>query len=371
MVIFMVIVWCSVSFAEENRLASTTTSQARYLPVPGWVTKMKMKGDLRLRYQWEDNAHTRKRMRVRFRLKFMTRPISQFKIGFGLATGSTDPRSTNVTLSNSFESKNFKLDYVYAEYAGIKHFRIWGGKYKGIKSAIWRPSDLLWDSDIRPEGIGVKAKVGLGHERSEIFINGGLWILDERKSTGDATMFYVQPGGIWKINTNTTLKAAFAYYATQGVKDFTLNHSSRTNTLINGVLKYDYDVWASSAKLTFRNIVAPIPYIAIFSDYVYNPAPHDNNTGYLIGLKLGKRKVKKYGTWQLKYMYRKLKKDAWLDIFPDSDAYGGRTDVKGHEIEVKFGIAKPLVGVIDYYHMRKVQTSDKENLLQVDLVWKF
>ena len=339
--------------------------------IPEWVKNSKFKGDFRLRYQWQDNSHRRERARIRLRVGVLTKPNDNFEIGFGLATGGSDPRSTNVTLDSSFESMDIKMDYAYAEYFGIKGLSIWGGKYKGIKKAIWRPSDLLWDSDLRPEGMGIKFNHSPQSCNFSIFTNTGLWILNEVSSGADTLMFYIQPGVNWNITENISFKTAVAYYNTSSVKGDTLKHSSGTNTLKNGGLKYDYDVWAPGLELKLKNLTKFVPYITFFGDYVNNPDPDDENQGYLVGLKFGDKEIKRFGNWQFKYMYRKLEKDAWLDVFPDSDAYGGKTGVEGHEAEFKFGLAKQLTLGLDYYHMEQINSSGKEDLFQVDLVWKF
>lgn len=43
-------------------------------------------------------------------------------------------------------------------------------------------------------------------------------------------------------------------------------------------------------------------------------------------------KINKPGSWELRYNYRKIKKDAVVGAFTCSDFGGGGTDVKGHEI---------------------------------------
>jgi len=302
----------------------------------------------------------------------LVRPSDNFKVGVGLATGSSNPRSTNVTLDSSFESKDIKLDYAYAEYFGIiKGLSVWGGKYKGIKKAIWRPSDLLWDSDLRPEGVGIKFNHRFRPYGFSMFTNTGLWILDEESSEADVLMFYIQPGVRWDVTKGINLKVAVAYYDSGSIKGQILKHSSGTNTLTNNGLKYDSNAWASSLELEFKNLTKFVPYIALFGEYVTNPEVDDEEQGHLVGLKFGDEKIKELGRWQFKYMYRKLEKDAWLDVFPDSDAYGGRTGVKGHEVEFKCGLAKHLILGMDYYHMEQINSDEEEDLFQVDLVWEF
>ena len=40
-----------------------------------------------------------------------------------------------------------------------------------------------------------------------------------------------------------------------------------------------------------------------------------------------------------------------IDVFPDSDAYGGRTDVKGHEFVAKYAVMNNIILSLDYYDM--------------------
>ena len=122
-------------------------------------------------------------------------------------------------------------------------------------------------------------------------------------------------------------------------------------------------------KNPLNNIV---PYFTLFGNYINNPDPSDNNQGYLIGLKFGDKKVKKKGQWQVKYMYRRLEKDAWLDTFPDSDFYGGKTGVKGHEVIFDYALKKNVVLGLDYYYTQNIDGAKRpENLLQVDMKLKF
>ena len=71
------------------------------------------------------------------------------------------------------------------------------------------------------------------------------------------------------------------------------------------------------------------------------------------------------------YIDRHLKKDAWIDIFPDSDAYSGHTDVKGHELAFTYGVGKNVTLGIDYYYMERIKGTGRRHLLQVDWKLKF
>ena len=108
------------------------------------VDNLKIKGDLRLRYQWEEKESKTDRHRGRFRLRMGVEAevVENAKVKFGLASGGDDPRSTNQTLQNSFDTPDIRLDYAYAEYAPAKELKFFGGKFN---NPFWRPTDLLWD----------------------------------------------------------------------------------------------------------------------------------------------------------------------------------------------------------------------------------
>ena len=129
---------------------------------------------------------------------------------------------------------------------------------------------------------------------------------------------------------------------------------------------FDHDAIALDAEIGV-NIHPYVPMFALFGQYVKSDADdrahgipsrygEDDDTGYLIGAKIGHAKVKKFGDWQAKYNYRRLENDAWPDWLPDSDTYGGRTNIKGHEYEFTFGIHKNVYLAVDYYDTKPIHT---------------
>ena len=121
-----------------------------------------------------------------------------------------------------------------------------------------------------------------------------------------------------------------------------------------------------------------IPYVSIFAEYIDNFSAPESNTGYAAGLKVGNAKVSGKGDWQAKYQYVMLGTNAWLDIFPDSDRYGGRTGVRSHEVSLSYGLAKNWTFDLDYYLSTLTSAQNDtagqlktENLIQADLDWKF
>ncbi len=360
---------------EVQEIAIKTAKETSHevTELPEWIKNTKIKGDLRLRYQYEDTDNdgnpTRDRYRIRLRAGIESGINDQFKVGFGLATGGDDPRSTNETLDNTFDSPDVRLDYAYAQYKPVKWLTAWGGKFK---NPIWKTKDMLWDSDIRPEGIAATLKHEIGS--AEIFFTPAFFILDEYKADkDDPCMFAFQLGSKFKFLDNMYFKIAGSYYDFEHIKGNSLDHSAETNTVDSeGNLAEEYESFALDAEYGIK-FDGPVPFAALFGQYVNSDADREDE-GYLAGLKLGLKKVKKLWDWQVKYNYRDLEKDAWLDTFPDSDFYGGATGVKGNEIEFKLGLAKHVTFGIDYYFDVESQdggSNKEQDLLQADLVLKW
>lgn len=341
------------------------------LDLPEWVRKTQLTGDFRLRYQFTDRDRSAERHRGRYRLRLglVSEINDQVTVGIGLATGGTDPRSTNQTMTNSFESPDFRLDYAYVAYEPFPWLTLTGGKFK---NPLWTPSDLLWDGDIRPEG--VSAQLNKKTDSAELFLNAGIWVLDERGGDeNDPMMFVVQPGYKVSLGDSVYFKNALSWYEVTNVDGTTLDHSAGTNSVGGGgLLDHDYDAVAVSAELGLATHVDVIPFVALFGEYVNNISVSQKDEGYLAGIKFGCKKVKKAREWQVKALYRRLEQDAWLDVFPDSDAYGGDTGVKGYEFVFNYGLARNISLALDYYRMKRINgNSMDEDLFQADINIKF
>ncbi|HEO63873.1 MAG TPA: hypothetical protein ENN78_01220 [Candidatus Omnitrophica bacterium] len=70
----------------------------------------------------------------------------------------------------------------------------------------------------------------------------------------------------------------------------------------------------------------------------------------------GDSSVSDRGKWQIRYVYRLLERDAFLDSLPDSDSYDGDTNVKGHQISLTRGLAKNVTLGLTYHHMKPIKT---------------
>ena len=371
---------------ETKQSVAEQIADAKHDTMPTWIQRTKLKGDIRLRYQWEEretDQHARNRGRVRLRLGVDSKINNQLKIGAGLASGdSNSATSTNVTLRNNFTSKNIYLDYAYVRYSPIKEVKLIGGKFKR-KKWLWATTDMLWDGDINPEGVSLHAGTALD-ANTDVFLNTGFWVIDEYDTTGsggtdtDPFLTFVQAGVKGKSGAFDG-KVAGIFYDFNGIKGEALDGTRSTNTKVGSVLKHDYNVYGASVELGAKELLGGLPFkfderLALFGDYVKNSenVTDDQDTGWAAGVKFGNKKVKNPGTWQGKYQYVHLERDAFPDAYPDGDRYGGKTDVKSHEVALSYAWKKNVIFGIDYYCNDRIKAAaDKEHVFQLDALVKF
>jgi hypothetical protein len=361
--------------ADEKLLREDAFKQS----LPEWVRNTKLKGDFRLRYQYErreGNTDARTRARIRYRLGIESDVVKNVKVGAGLSSGGTDPRSTNQTLDNSFERPDVRLDLAYAQFTPNENLKLVGGRF-GMKEYLWTPTDLLWDSDINPTG----GSVAYLHKFSDTltgFVNGGVWTIDDKNTSDrpDPFMHVGQSGLEWKKGKFSS-KVAGTYYGFNAIKGTTLDNTASTNTLTSSVLQNDYDSYGASAEFGVEKLFGGLPFsmdekIAVFGDYINNPDPEDDNTGWAAGLRFGHDKVNGKNQWQAKYLYYVLGKDAFPDAFPDSDRISGSTDIKGHEAIFEYGLTKNVIFSLDFINTRRIKAAkNPETIVQADLNFKF
>ncbi|HEY5678983.1 MAG TPA: putative porin [Pseudomonadales bacterium] len=343
-----------------------------------WSDKISFKGDLRVRYQGEelDNAPSigpfdideRNRWRIRWRAGVEADVSDRWEVGFGLASGGSDARSSNQTLRNAFSTGDARLDYAFARFKAGDGVDVVAGKFK---NPIWKPKDLLWDSDIRTDGVAVPMEFGV-NDRVSAFVTPAYLVLTEDVIGGqdDAAMWLLQAGANFDLSDAVSLTVAPTYYNFVNLKgskgpitvDVPSNARGEDDRFV-----YDYDSIALGGKLDIDGTEL-IPRVSVFGEWVKAFDPDEEDTGWLVGLALGDAKVSNFGDWQLKYNYRRLEADAWPEFLSDSDFFFGATNVKGSEFEFIWGLAKGVNVSVDYYTAAKFIGSDLEqDLLQLDL----
>lgn len=346
-----------------------------------WWEKMSVKGDLRYRHEMIDteDKDSRHRHRIRARFGIFAKVSDYTKVGIQLATGSDDPVSTNQTLDDAFTTKNIGVDLAYftTSLPNVEGLSITAGKFSNPFYKAGK-SELLWDSDFNPEGGAAEYKREFDNT-SLTLIGAGLWI-DERSSGDDSWMAAGQVVVDHKLSNDKTSFAVggsmYNYVNAEGFAPFYDAEDSFGNSLAMVVNDTDTSfVYASDYELleVFGEIshkVNRIP-VTVMADYVSNTAADSLNTGWLVGLRVGK--AKKPGSWEFRYNYREVEKDAVLGAFTDSDFRGGGSDAKGHEVGGAFQIAANTAFHATYF-VNKIGLDAEEsdfNRLQLDLQLKF
>lgn len=334
-----------------------------------WAESVKWSGDFRYRFEDidEDGKDGRDRNRVRARAALKAKPSETTEVGLGLASGSDDPVSTNQTLGGSGSTKDINMDLAYFTWKGLPDTAVTLGKFSNPFYRVQK-SALIWDGDYRPEGVSVKwAKNNLFASASYNFIES-----DTRRD--DEAFWGLQFGASFDVAEGTALTAS-AKYLDIPVKGrealFDDDFFGNSTATVNGTEVFANDFQVINASLELAMSVADMP-LSLYGDYIKNEDADDLDTGYILGVKLGKAKNK--GSWQVQYQYQQLEADATLGLITDSDFAGGGTDGEGHKFSAKYAIDKKwYVGATFFDTSRGVDLGSDADYqrLQLDTGFKY
>ncbi len=353
--------------AELAKAASLPTAANEKL---AWAERIQVNGDFRYRYENIDDADNdkdRNRSRMRARIEAQAQVNEDWKVGFGLASGSDDPVSSNQTFGNGGSSKGINLDLAYFDWSGLANTHVLGGKFK---TPFYKPGGhaLLWDDDYRPEGLAAN------YANGAFFANGAFLYLesDDRAGKQNAESIWGTQIGLNTALTDTTrLIVGLGYYdiPVAGGKPF-YSSSSFGNTLVadgpDMVYQNNYEELEAFAELTFT--LGGLPAI-VFADWVQNQDASNNDTGWAAGATLGKAKNR--GSWELGYAYQDLEADAVFGLITDSDFADGGTNNKGHLLKAAYALDNNVSLGLTYFINEKGDLETDYDRLQMDLKFKY
>lgn len=348
-----------------------------------WADRVKLDGDFRYRYEYidEDGSDSRKRNRIRARTNIKAQVADNTEVGFGLATGGDDPVSTNQTLGGGGTSKSVVINLAYIDWEAAEGLHLLAGKFK---NPLKRPGSqaLTWDGDWTPEGLALK------YQRDWYFVNVlGNYLEGDSKQSNKNFSWGGQFGATASVG-DVKLTGGIGYYSipTKGKEtnygdptdpgDFFGNTAVEVGGAACGTTPdttcaylYDYDLTQVFAEAAFD--IGDWPAL-VFFDYVNNSDPSDNDTGWLLGTKLGQAKDR--GEMQFTYYYADKEADSMIGLLADSDFGGGGTDNKGHWLQLNYGINKSLAIGAQYFINEVDITSGSKsdyNRLMIDMQWKW
>ena len=331
-----------------------------------FIENLDIKGDLRIRYDYQDNDDgkndVKDRLRARFRLGLAWHnPAENWKIAAGLATGHLDGATTNATYSDEeiFETGDIRLDYAYAEHK-IDNFKFLAGQQKNQ----FYSTMALWDPDVRPAGFTGQIKF------DPTFVTAGYYQV--RYIDRDIARMLAAQAGV-KIGN---VLVAVAYYDVNRVEEWAIEGDNLDDD-------YKYKIADFYTKYNFNlDKVKISAHGEIFYNFGAkgekgqsiqgeNLDPEDENLGWLIG---AKAKVDKFS---LGVEYGQVGADACIQAIKDSD-WGsglGSTDIKGWKASAGYKLTKHCEFKTTYYYTepleRKTYKVKDVNRVQIDLKYKF
>lgn len=401
-----------------------------------WLKDLKFSGDLRLRYEaFHLNGNTaattsepdRNRFRFRLRYGFEKKFNDEMKVGFSMASGekmdstgyNIDPVSTNQSLNNDFNFKNIWIEKAYATYTpdwskvslsdGLRSdgIEITAGKFNNPfeKGSI----DMIWDRDLKPEGVYEKIEgLLLKTENLRLKTYGilGQFVLKESGTTGtkDANLFAYQSGlnpvfYVPGLDRPVDALSAISVYNYQ-------NYARAANWYIDGASQANgnpsYDANILSARnfniLGFYQEINFYPHgipVKPFAEFARNMSNHSglsaatpNNSmqggedAWSLGLAVGK--LQKKGDWQASYQYKYIGANSVVGAFNDSDFGGynyGGTDKAGSVIKLGYNLTNYLMLNGACFLVRPItqrdtttngmQPDQSVTRFQMDMTWKF
>jgi hypothetical protein len=342
-----------------------------------WTDRIGIKGDFRYRAQRDtvdlDGVDDRNRNRIRARAQLVAKLPGNITTGLGIATGGDDPVSSNQTLGSGGSSKDVKLDLAYVDWAAFNDTNIRGGKFKNTFTTVGK-SELQWDADWRPEGFD------LAWDSGTFFVQGLGTYLESDSQREDEFAYVLQTGargefagidlvgGIGYTDVDTAGKECFFDGSTPG-------NSCRGNSVdANGLYLFDFQVIDIFAQAGFE--FADLP-VNIWGDWIRNGDADDHDTGYQVGIQLGK--VSKKGSWQFRYFYEDIEPDSTLALLTNSDFGGGGTDSKGSVFAGGYALNDQASVIMSYYRVERQDSfgfvnggqSYEVDSLRVDVSFKY
>jgi hypothetical protein len=317
----------------------------------------------------------------RLRLNIDADLSSGWGVGARLATGTlVNPDSTNQVLGQYGGRYQTDVDLVYITWqgqssSGRQQLQFWGGKFPNP----FLSSDIVWDTDVTFEGLGLKYRLGLagGADAPGLFATvSAVPVQEIALSQNDKWLYAAQTGLDLHPTQTSRVRFGLAYYYYDHIRgelnalnDDTLDYTAPTyvqkgNTMFD--IRNDTDpttnLFALAADYHLLDGIvsadwytSPDYRINLTADYVknlgYNPAAvaarvgsvvRPRVTAYQAEVSFGSDVLDRARAWRAFLAYKYIERDAVLDAFNDQDFHLGGTDAKGFLLGAEVAIT-PLV----------------------------
>ena len=301
---------------------------------PSWTEGLVLDGDLRYRHETinDDAVSVRHRHRIRARANATATLNEDMEVGFGLSTGGIANDSGNQSLGEGFSRKSIGVDLAYFDWNLTESLTLAGGK---MSNPFFRPGGyhLLYDGDLRPEGLALKMSSGT------FFANASAFWAEERGSDPETMWYGLQAGFRGSPSGGVSLTAGASIHEfshAQGRAPVFTPLNGQGNQLdANGNYLYGFSQVEVFGELSLDLAGHPL---RMFADYVTNTAAEAWSDGLALGIDY--RRATDMGTWNVAYVYQDLGANAVVGAFTDSDFAGGTSDGSGHTLRAGYSFPR-------------------------------
>jgi hypothetical protein len=303
---------------------------------------VRFNGDFRVRYEYTtrgNGALNFDREVVRFRggLTYPLRP--DLVVRARLATGDPDdPNSADQTLGSFVNDLTLSLDVASVE-LNRRNWGVFGGKFTNPLAS----TELVWDGDVVPQGIG--ARVTTGRKESVTgSITGLYFVVDQRTGNTGSDMAGAQ------LSVNAPLGKAWKASGSVAYYDYRLRRlggpgDTRSNRIIvraPGDTAYvsDFDLLDALVTVDYTGFGERYP-LRLVGDYVHNAGARATNlnAGWEADAYLGRSQ--RPGDVRFRYGYGMTETDAVLAAFSQDNTTLG-TNYEIHTLSID---AVPIAGL--------------------------
>jgi polyhydroxyalkanoate synthesis regulator phasin len=412
--------------ADLGRDYATQTSAGK-LDISSGITKLKISGDARIRYQNDNEqanpagaAGDRDRNRYRYRIRFgvLADLGPKWSAGFRLETASS-ATSTNADLGGGTDNFDKTGDIVYfgQAYLNYRDADVLGAdaldlRFGKLPHKFFNPGvNGFWiDSDINFEGLAQELVYNdLGLKDSTLSIRAGQFVLNNNAANSGVTSGplvnnTVEPSMLLmgqveyaaKVNATTSWKAAptIVAFAAPSSHDRSANtpalQASDTavyNDLATVLLPFEYTTTVGAKPLAFyatygynvfgderayrlASAVTPLQKAAVDTDAsIYN-----------VGVRYGENKFA--GDYQLTAEYRHVGNGSYSSLLLDSDFNGGLLNGEGFILSGVYSWTPAITSTVTYFNSFNIEENrpagasrgngfGEAHVLQIDLSAKF
>lgn len=390
--------------AEELRAELTkdfaANSSAGKLNLGSHLTEFKLGGDVRLRHQVETQAPqngtvTNERTRERFRFRFNGDVLMQkgWGAGFALETAPAAD-SGNQTFQDGNNDYSLYLARAYVSWRPNMNWMFVGGKQKNP----FYTTDMVWDSDINPQGATEIYTQFLGG-KDTLEVRAGQFIMDDRsestasRSGRDAWLFVQQAvythwfgkDAIGNVVNSFVIAPGFMIYNDSTLDGF--DNETAFNGTTDGLA-----VFTMPGEVNWVGVNGAGTSFKLYWDFAYNleaerrvrkvygltTQPKDA-TAWLLGLGYAFGSGKVAGDYSIRLDYRSVGTGSVDVNLSDSDWAFGRVNQEGYKLGLAYNLTDFVNLNATYFYTtdrRETQTSavgnlDHSQILQLDVVVKF